>query len=155
VEGQPIRERTLATTTNPAFLRTTRRLAAAGAALTAALAFAACGSSDSGGSAGSGPTVSAKEYAFTPGDTAVQAGQALTVTFKNDGTTEHSLTLDNGKGEVEAEAGGSKTLTTTAPQSGSLTFHCKYHPTLMHGSFTVGGGGGSQPTQSSGGRYGY
>jgi plastocyanin len=55
---------------------------------------------------------------------------------------------------VEAEAGASKTLTVTAPQSGSLTFHCKYHPTQMRGSFTVGGGGCSQPTQSSG-RYGY
>jgi plastocyanin len=141
-------------TTAPPFLQTTRRLAAAGAALTATLALAACGSSDTGSSAGGGPTVSAKEFAFTPGDTGVQAGQSLTVTFKNDGTTEHSLTLDNGKGEVEAEAGASKTLTVTAPQSGSLTFHCKYHPTQMRGSFTVGGGGGSQPTQSSG-RYGY
>jgi plastocyanin len=137
------------------FLQTTRRLAAAGAALTAVLALAACGSSDSGGSAGSGPTVTAKDFSFTPADTAVQPGQSVTVTFKNQGNTEHSLTLDNGSGEVESGAGASTTLTVTAPQSGSLTFHCKYHPTQMRGTFTVGGGG-AQPTKTpGGGGYGY
>ncbi|HXA30592.1 MAG TPA: cupredoxin domain-containing protein [Candidatus Angelobacter sp.] len=128
------------------------RLAAGGAAMATVLAVAACGSSDTGGgSSGSGPTVSAKEFAFTPSDVAVSAGQSVTVTLSNQGSTEHSLTLDNGNGEVEAAAGQQARLTFTAPQSGSLTFHCKYHPTQMKGSFTVGGaaGAGGQPTQSS------
>jgi plastocyanin len=134
-----------------------RRLAAAGAVACAALAVAACGSTGSG--TGSGPTVSAKEYAFTPSEVPVGAGQQVTVTLKNDGTTEHSLTLDNGGGETEAQAGKSATLSVTAPQSGTLSFHCKYHPTQMKGSFTVGGGGGSSqtaaPSQSTGSGYGY
>jgi hypothetical protein len=57
--------------------------------------------------------------------------------------------LDSGGGEVEAAAGQQAKLTFTAPQSGSLTFHCKYHPTQMKGTFTVGGAGAGSSSSSS------
>jgi plastocyanin len=131
-----------------------RRLTAGSAAVLVTLAaIAACGSTDNGSggssSGGAGPTVTAKDFSFDPSTVPISAGQSVTVTFKNDGNTEHSLTLDNGSGETEAEPGKSATLTVTAPSSGTLTFHCKYHPTQMKGSFTVGGAGGSGGTSSS------
>ena len=141
-----------------------RRLAAGGAVLATVFAAAACGSTDTGtsssSSGGGGLTVTAMDYSFTPSTLPVSAGQ-VTVTFSNQGNTQHSLTLDNGSGETEAAPGKSATLSFTAPSSGSLTFHCKYHPTQMKGSFTVGGGGaggagsstGSSSSTSSG--YGY
>jgi plastocyanin len=143
-----------------------RRLAAGGSVLATAFAVAACGSTDNGtgssssSSTGGGLSVVAKDFSFSPTTVPVSAGQ-VSVSFDNQGNTLHSLTLDNGSGEVEAAPGKTTTLTFTAPSSGSLTFHCKYHPTQMKGSFTVGGGGagaggsssGSSSSSSSG--YGY
>jgi plastocyanin len=127
-----------------------RRLAAAGAIATTALAVAACGSTDSGGAGSSGgPTVTAKDFSFSPTSLGVSAGQQVSVTLANQGNTEHSLTLDSGGGEVEAAAGQQAKLTFTAPQSGSLAFHCKYHPTQMKGTFTVGGAGAGSSSSSS------
>ncbi|HZS15896.1 MAG TPA: cupredoxin domain-containing protein [Candidatus Dormibacteraeota bacterium] len=126
-----------------------RRLRSVAAAAGAVLALAACGSTSS--SSGSGPTVTARNYSFTPSTVAVSAGQQVTVTFVNAGTTAHSLTLDNGGGDVTAQPGETQTLTFTAPQSGTVTFHCKFHPTQMTGSFTVGGsgaGGAASPSPS-------
>jgi len=147
---------------------TVRRLAAAGAATTTVLALAACGSTDNGSggsssssSGGSGPTVTAQNLSFNPTSVPVSSGQ-VTVTFKNmDGTT-HSLTLDNGGGEVVASGGQTVTLTFSAPQSGTVAFHCKFHSN-MHGTFTVGGAGGagaggassSSSSSSSNNGYGY
>ncbi len=87
----------------------------------------------------------------------------MTVNFTNSGAVEHSFTLDNGGGEVEAEGGGSKSFTFTAPQSGTISFHCKYHPTRMKGTISVGGSGGagagggasSSSSSSSGNGSGY
>jgi plastocyanin len=147
-----------------------RRLAASGAMAATVLAVAACGStgdgtsasSSSGSAAAGGPTVVARNFSFSPTNVPVTAGGQVTVTFDNQGTTEHSLTLDNGSGETEAAGGKQATLTFTAPGSGSLTFHCKYHPTLMKGSFTTGGGSGgsggssgSGSSSSSSSSYGY
>lgn len=151
----------------PTHLLSPRRLAASGAVAATILAVAACGSTDNGTSssssggpgAGGGPTVTAVDYSFNPSSVSVSGGQ-VTVTFQNNGNTQHSLTLDNGGGEVIAAPGQSATLTFTAPQSGTLTFHCKFHPTQMKGSFTVGSGGAggassSSSSSSSGGGYGY
>jgi plastocyanin len=139
-----------------------RRLSAGGAVLATALAVAACGSTDNGTGSSStssgGLSVVAKDFSFTPTSVPVSAGQ-VSVTFDNQGNTQHSLTLDNGSAEVEAAPGKNATLSFTAPASGSLTFHCKFHPTQMKGSFTVGGGGagagGSNSSSSTSSGYGY
>lgn len=126
------------------------------AAASVVLAVAACGSSSSGGGGG-GTTenVTAIDFAFQPTQLSVPAGATVTVDFTNNGKTEHSFTLDNGDGEVEADAGGSKSFTFTAPQSGTITFHCKYHPTQMKGTVTVGSGGGGGSSTSSSSSSGY
>lgn len=148
---------------------TLRRLAAAGSAASAVLALAACGSagngtssSSSGAAGGTTATVVAKNFSFSPASVPVSAG-TVTVTFQNQDSVTHSLTLDGGGGDVVVAGGRSATLTFTAPQSGTVAFHCKFHPS-MHGTFTVGGSGGagaggsassSSSSSSSGNGYGY
>ena len=129
--------------------------------IVAAAALAACGSSSSskgssGGSpygggtsskttattaaatTGSGATIalSAKDFAFTPTSLSVPSAGG-TVKFTNTGTVEHNFTVD-GKGiSKDAEAGKSATVKVDLP-AGTYQFHCKYHPTQMKGTLTVG-----------------
>ena len=135
---------------------TVPRLAAAGSAVTALLAVAACGSStpstgssSSSGSGSANVSLAATEYSFAPNQLSVPAGASVNVTFKNNGTILHSFTLNNGNASVDADPGSSKTVTFTAPQSGTLLFHCRYHPTQMMGTITVGGSGGAGAGSSS------
>ena len=60
-----------------------------------------------------------------------------TVKFTNSGTVEHNFTVE-GKGiSKDAEAGSSATIKVDLP-AGTYQFHCKYHPTQMKGTLTVG-----------------
>lgn len=138
-----------------------QRLRTAWAMVTPAtlLALGGCGSAATQTAApgGSAVTVSARDFAFDPptGD-AIVPGAAVTVTFVNNGAAEHSFTLDSGVAEVEAQGGRTVTLSFTAPPSGALTFHCKYHAT-MKGVLTVSGPSAAPTAQTSGGgggRYG-
>jgi plastocyanin len=129
-----------------------------------ALALAACGSgtsnTSSGGSGGSGGevTVTAHDFSFDAPSASASPGASVTVKFVNAGqTTQHSFTLDSGGQEVVADPGATQTLTFTAPSSGSIAFHCKFHSS-MHGTISVGGAagaGGSSSSSSSAGGYGY
>ena len=136
-----------------------RRVVIVPAVLLAAAVLAACGSSSgssgsSGGAYGGGSSkstsssssapdgsgasiaLSAKDFAFTPTSLAVPSGGG-TVKFTNTGSVEHTFTVD-GKGiSKDAEAGGSSTVKVDLP-AGSYPFHCKYHPTQMKGTLTVG-----------------
>jgi plastocyanin len=127
--------------------------------LVAAAALAACGSSSSstgssgspygGGSSkktsstsagaattGTTTALGAKDFAFTPTALSVPSGGG-TVKFTNTGTVEHNFTVD-GKGiSKDAEAGDSATVKVDLP-AGTYQFHCKYHPTQMKGTLTVG-----------------
>jgi plastocyanin len=125
------------------------RIMQLGSAAAIALAVAACGSSGSSGSGGTTVHLTAVDFAFQPTQLTVPAGATVTVDFTNNGKTEHSFTLDNGGTSVDADGGGSATATFTAPQSGTLSFHCKYHPTQMKGTITVGSGGGGAGSSSS------
>jgi plastocyanin len=138
--------------------------------IAALLPLAACGSTEnstssgsgSGAASGSGPTVTAMDFSFSPTNVSLPSGGQVTVTFVNQGSTEHSLTLDDNSASMDADPGKTVTLSFSAPSSGTVSFHCKYHPTQMKGTFTVGGGGGagaggsgsSSSTSSSNG-YGY
>lgn len=131
------------------------------AAALPALALAGCGSGTSDtGSAGSGGggeiTVTAHDFSFDTPSGSASPGASVTVKFINAGQTQHSFTLDNGGGEVVADGGATKTLTFTAPSSGSIAFHCKFHAS-MHGTLSTGGAAGSGASSSStsgGGGYG-
>lgn len=118
--------------------------AAGATALVAATAgCGAAGSSSAGGGTGtSAVSLTARGTAYGAPSGPVAPGASVTVTFTNADPFEHSFTLDDGSASVDAEAGTTQTLGFTAPQSGTIAFHCKYHST-MHGTLTVGVGGGA------------
>lgn len=138
-----------------------RRVVIVPALLLAAGALAACGSSSSssgsgssgggaygGGSSktststaaatGGGATIAlgAKDFAFTPTTLTVPSGGG-TVKFTNSGSVEHNFTVDGQSVSKDAEAGESATVKVDLP-AGTYKFHCKYHPTQMKGTLTVG-----------------
>lgn len=68
-------------------------------------------------------TVSGNEYSFSPKNLTVKAGQKVELTFRNTGATGHTFTVD----ELDLDtgivaAGGSKTVTFTAPTTGVLSY---------------------------------
>jgi plastocyanin len=132
-----------------------RRVVVVPIVLFAAAGLAACGSSSgsgggaygggsskststTAGAAASGSTVplGAKDFAFTPTALTVPTGGA-TVKFTNSGSVEHNFTVDGQSVSKDAEAGESATVKVDLPD-GSYKFHCKYHPTQMKGTLTVG-----------------
>ena len=139
-----------------------------------ALAGTACGSEDDGGSGSatgsedsgddsSGESasveVSAADFSFTPEAVSVPAGAEITVTFTNDGKAPHTMTASDLDLDIAADPGESADGTFTAPDSGSVDFHCEIHPD-MTGQIVVdgseaGGGGGSSEEEEGGGNYDY
>jgi plastocyanin len=95
-------------------------------------------STTAGGATASGSTVAlgAKDFAFTPTALTVPTGGA-TVKFTNTGSVEHNFTVEGQGVSKDAEAGESATVKVDLP-AGSYKFHCKYHPTQMKGTLTVG-----------------
>jgi plastocyanin len=135
-----------------------RRVAVLPALVLSAVVFAACGSSSGSSSSGStsnsstkstsstsaatsgggGATIAltAKDFSFTPTSLSVPAGGG-TVKFTNTGSVEHNFTVDGKSISKDAEAGESATVAVDLP-AGTYKFHCKYHPTQMTGTLTVG-----------------
>lgn len=120
------------------------------AALGALTALTACGggsgsgspaaSASAGGGAAGGVTLTAQNTAYQPASLSVAAGTQVTITFVNKDSVEHSLTFDDNSKSVDADGGETATLSFTSPASGTISFHCKYHPTQMRGTITVGSG---------------
>ena len=119
--------------------------------LVAALAVAGCGdaAANSGsGSATSNPasggggaaalTISARDYGFTPSALTVAPGSTVTLTFKNTGAVKHNVTAGSVNVNLDGDPGSTQTATFTAPLSGTIAFHCEYHPTTMTGTITIG-----------------
>jgi plastocyanin len=126
-----------------AHVTTRRLLLTAAALLLPACGGAAAAASNGGGAASSGGppaaiTISAHNFGFTPSSLAVAPGSIVTVTFINNGSVKHNLTASTVNVNVDGDPGSTQTATFTAPASGTIAFHCEYHPTLMTGTITVG-----------------
>ncbi|WP_194906672.1 cupredoxin domain-containing protein [Catenulispora rubra] len=106
-------------------------------------------SSSSGSSSGSGATsttgttgapvgasqIVISNFAFSPADLTVTAGQTVTV-VNNDSTT-HTLTATTGKAFDTGDLTPGKTATFTAPTTpGTYPYICTIHQ-FMHGTLTV------------------
>jgi cytochrome c oxidase subunit 2 len=136
-----------------------------------AVLLAACGSEDSGGSSNTGGSgdggggsaqsveVTATDFKFDPTSLDVDPGAEVSVTLTNDGETAHTFTVDDVDFEIQAEPGKTAEGTFTAPDSGSLEFHCSFHSqmtgTISVGGSTGGGGGSGNDDQSPADMGGY
>ncbi len=56
-----------------------------------------------------------------------KAGERVTLELKNEGGSEHNLTIDELQIDQDVEPGDETELEVTFPDSGTLTFYCKYH----------------------------
>jgi plastocyanin len=143
------------------------RGAGALAALLAALALAACGSSSGDGSSGTPGLgqVFETEYEINPQNLPVQRGTKATLTVNNDGGQVHALEVQGPTGTFttgEIQPGKSAKLTVDATKSGKYTFFCPidgHRQKGMQGAITVAtsgtGGGGATTTDKGGRSYGY
>jgi plastocyanin len=105
------------------------------------LAVAACSKSDSegtgdGGGGASGTSITIRGLAFNPNALSGGAGETLQITVTNEDAVEHSFTLDDDSVSQDIEGGDTQTVEVTLPDSGSIGWHCKYHP-QMTGTITV------------------
>jgi plastocyanin len=63
-------------------------------------------------------------------------GQRLTLELKNEGSKEHNLTISELKIDQDIEGGETANVEVTLPESGTLSFFCKYHRAAgMAGAF--------------------
>jgi plastocyanin len=54
-------------------------------------------------------------------------GQKVTLELENEGGSEHNLTIDELQIDQDVEPGDEAEVEVTFPESGTLTFFCKYH----------------------------
>jgi plastocyanin len=83
------------------------------------------------------------DFYFEPTVLKGRAGSQVTLELKNEGSAEHNFTIDSQGIDKEVEAGEDAKVSVTIPQSGEISFYCKYHKSMgMAGALAVGGSGG-------------
>jgi plastocyanin len=80
----------------------------------------------------------ADSYYFSPTVLKGTPGQQVTLNIKNDTGVQHNFTLK--AQQIDKDFSGDVTINVTFPQSGVLSFYCKYHKTKgMGGALLVSG----------------
>jgi plastocyanin len=83
---------------------------------------------DRGSKTVSGETeVELDDYYFEPTVLKGKPGAKVKLELKNEGKEEHNLSIDDQQIDQDVDVGESKTVTVTIPQSGEMSFYCKYH----------------------------
>jgi plastocyanin len=95
------------------------------------------GAGDAGGSGSSDVQLTIQDFSFDPSTIRGSAGETLTIAVTNQDSTEHSFTLDDDSVSQDFEGGDSGTVDVTLPDSGTVGWHCKYHPDTMQGTIEV------------------
>jgi plastocyanin len=83
--------------------------------------------------ANSGHALTISGFKFTPSSLETTRGARITV--KNDDSTAHTATADDGSFDTSAIAPGAA-ATVTQSKAGTYKFHCSIHP-FMHGTLVV------------------
>ena len=71
--------------------------------------------------------VEADDVYFSPTFITAAAGQKFTVQLTNEGAERHTFTSPANGIDLELAPGATRTVTLTAPPSGSVEFHCRFH----------------------------
>ena len=69
----------------------------------------------------------ANDLYFGPTFIEAEAGQRFSVELYNEGSARHTFTSDDLGLDLELPAGARRTLSLTAPESGTASFHCRFH----------------------------
>jgi plastocyanin len=115
---------------------TGRAPAAAVLGLGLGLGAAGCGTTAGDNPGGEQLRITARDLRFDPATAVVPAGSLVTVTLVNAGGVEHSFTADSVHASADADPGELNTAAFITPDSGTIAFHCRYHP-QMTGTITV------------------
>jgi len=96
---------------------------------------------DHGSKQVSGKTeVELDDYYFEPTVLNGKPGAKVTLELKNAGKVEHNFSIDSPKIDKDIDSGESATITVTIPQSGEVSFYCKYHKSMgMAGALASSG----------------
>jgi plastocyanin len=91
------------------------------------------------------------DFYFDPTVLEGKAGKKVELELKNEGTVEHSFTVESQGIDKDIEPGDEGEVTVTIPKSGLISFYCKYHKSDgMAGALAVtgqsGGTGGMTDT---------
>ena len=86
-----------------------------------------------------------------------EPGSTITVALENEGSATHTFTVDGTDVDQKLDPGDKATVTLTVPESGALTFFCKFHKASgMQGAILAGGtsgapasGGDDTPTSAA------
>jgi plastocyanin len=80
------------------------------------------------------------DFYFEPTVLKGKPGAKVTLELKNEGKTEHNFSIDDQMIDQDLEAGESAKVTVTIPQSGEVSFYCKYHKSQgMAGALSASG----------------
>jgi plastocyanin len=91
-------------------------------------------------------TVSIQDFFFDPAQITVEPG--MTVMWVNEGSHPHTVTSDDGQFDSEALMPGDSFMVTFSG-SGTLTYHCEIHPSMVGSVAIAESGGGAAPTDAS------
>jgi plastocyanin len=86
------------------------------------------------------------DFYFEPTVLRGKAGEKVELELKNEGNTEHTFTIDSQGVDKELGPGEEAEVSVKIPQSGVVSFYCKFHKSEgMAGGLAAGGAGASMP----------
>ncbi len=71
--------------------------------------------------------VEADDFSYTPTFITATAGQKFTVQLRNNGSARHTFTSPSNGLDLELSPGATRTVSLTAPPTGLVEFHCRFH----------------------------
>ncbi len=95
------------------------------------------GSTDvSANGAAANTSIEADDFYFNPTFVKAAVGATVTVALKNNGSAQHTFTIDGTSVDQVLDPDQKATVTVKVPASGALQFHCRFHESQgMQGAF--------------------
>src|SRR5919199_5344668 len=90
-------------------------------------------------------SVAIEDFYFEPANVAIQPGD--TIIWTNEGNTPHTVTSDDGQFDSGVLNPGESYAVTFTGGNGTLTYHCKIHPSMTGSVSGTGSGGGATPME--------